>query len=442
MPRCQGTTLDGAQCRNQVPEGERYCHLHSDQVEEHADMQPPPTENDHDNHSQADEEEREEPAVDAEPTEPTTDETMPGEDEATPDEPVPPSQTDADEPGSLRVQRWHFALILLAAFFGGIIGVWSALAIESVWYNRRLAAGEPADPRRVAFEVERQGPATATPQPVVRDLGVEVASDEWVIKITDVKRAKSLLWNTRRLQPSGQWIIVYGEARNPTTQPVALFATDFRLTVPELNGDVNLHRDATGAAGLQSGVDRTVAGFMGLTIRAGKTVPLVLAFDVPDVGEQATLWLADTGVGIDLGAVKQAPLLPTPLPTATPTLAPTGTFTPTRTSRPSNTSRPTRTLTPTITPTPTVTPTSTPLVEFSATVVAPRGLVVRAGPGPDFQRLGSLREGTDVIITGRDDTGFWVRGRAPSIGLDGWISASFLEIEGDVTSLPIVEPTS
>jgi len=201
-------------------------------------------------------------------------------------------------------------------------------------------------------------------------LGEEVRTKECLVTISEVKRAERLPWKNRKLEPDGQWVIVYGEVENLITKEATLYSHDFELTTPSLEGEIKVHGDATGAAGLEAGVERTVAGWGGLDIKAGQSVPLVIAFDVPDVVEQATLQIADAKGGINLGSVKQAAMLTTPTPTNTP--IPTDTPLPTNTPRPTNTPLPTATPLPTDTPLP---PTDTPVP--AATPIPPTPTPVR-----------------------------------------------------------------
>lgn len=58
-------------------------------------------------------------------------------------------------------------------------------------------------------------------------------------------------------------------------------------------------------------------------------------------------------------------------------------------------------------------------------------LNIRNGPAVDYQAIGYLYKGDCVALIGRNRTGSWVE-------IDrGWISAGFLEVEGDVMLLPV-----
>lgn len=83
-------------------------------------------------------------------------------------------------------------------------------------------------------------------------------------------------------------------------------------------------------------------------------------------------------------------------------------------------------------------PTMSPVGELTAVVTA-RGLNVRAGPGVEYPRLGAVAGGTELSLTGRNEAGTWVRGSAEEEGLEGWLSADYMQIDGDVEALPVLE---
>ena len=104
----------------------------------------------------------------------------------------------------------------------------------------------------------------------------------------------------------------------------------------------------------------------------------------------------------------------------------------TRISYPTYTPRPMGTPVPTRQPNPTSTPWAIPAV------VTARGLNVREGPGVDYQPLGAVGQGTELVLDGRNRSGTWVHGRAPDEDLEGWLSAGYVKIHGDVMTLPVV----
>jgi hypothetical protein len=82
---------------------------------------------------------------------------------------------------------------------------------------------------------------------------------------------------------------------------------------------------------------------------------------------------------------------------------------------------------------PTGTPTSEPL---TGTVTA-EALNVRAGPGPDYQVVGTVHQDDTLTLMGRNQDQSWLymtRG-----DLTGWISAKYVAVSGDLSTLPITE---
>ncbi|MFQ5340774.1 MAG: SH3 domain-containing protein [Anaerolineae bacterium] len=121
-----------------------------------------------------------------------------------------------------------------------------------------------------------------------------------------------------------------------------------------------------------------------------------------------------------------------PEPTVEP--SPTATATPQPSPSPSLTSA----TSPTLTLTPAATPTPLPEGVLTAVVTA-RGLNVRAGPGIEYTRLGAVAGGTILTLSGRNEAGTWVRGRAEEENLEGWLSAKYMRIDGDVMALAVLE---
>lgn len=139
-----------------------------------------------------------------------------------------------------------------------------------------------------------------------------------------------------------------------------------------------------------------------------------------------------------------SPFMPPPPPTATPTvtIAPTPQSAATAppvaraatTVLPSPTRRATATAEPTATPAPS--PTALPTL-----AVATQGRVnVRAAPSDESEVLGVLDAGTEVTAIGRAQDSQWLRVLAAD-DLMGWITAStsLVTVDGDITTLPIVE---
>jgi hypothetical protein len=91
------------------------------------------------------------------------------------------------------------------------------------------------------------------------------------------------------------------------------------------------------------------------------------------------------------------------------------------------------------TPSPVPSNTSLPTVEsLKARVTADR-LSCRYGPGPEYLYLFAFRAGANIDLVGRVDAENWdwvlVENQVPC-----WVSANFIEVQGDILNLPIVYP--
>lgn len=89
------------------------------------------------------------------------------------------------------------------------------------------------------------------------------------------------------------------------------------------------------------------------------------------------------------------------------------------------------------TPTPTPAPAPTSPTGVTA-VVATGSLNVRSGPGVAYSILTAVNQGTTLAVTGRNAAYSWVQVTTPN-NLTGWVSAGLVNINGDTTSLPIVD---
>jgi hypothetical protein len=121
---------------------------------------------------------------------------------------------------------------------------------------------------------------------------------------------------------------------------------------------------------------------------------------------------------------------PTLTATQTPTTTnpPTPTATATITRTPTQTSTPTQTLTPSITPTPTFTfPTITALMQSNC----------RYGPGTAYLYAWGMYTGDSGQVWGRNDSGTWLWIQPDKIKYQCWISASVVEIHGDIFTLRV-----
>ena len=119
--------------------------------------------------------------------------------------------------------------------------------------------------------------------------------------------------------------------------------------------------------------------------------------------------------------VTETPFLPTATdsPTPTETLTPTPLASETASPFPSNTALPT-------------------VASLEARVTADR-LSCRYGPGPEYLYLFAFRAGANIELIGRVDAENWnwvlVENQVPC-----WISADFIDVQGDILSLPILYP--
>ena len=91
--------------------------------------------------------------------------------------------------------------------------------------------------------------------------------------------------------------------------------------------------------------------------------------------------------------------------------------------------------------TPTLLPSDTPLpsVESLKATVTAKLLSCRYGPGPDYLYLFAFRATANIKLIGRVDAENWdwvlVENQVPC-----WVKATFLDIQGDIKSLPVVYP--
>ncbi len=152
------------------------------------------------------------------------------------------------------------------------------------------------------------------------------------------------------------------------------------------------------------------------------------------------LWILTT-LACSLGSGGQT-ASPPPVVADTPTdISLTETFTPipslTATVEPSQTSTPL----PSDTPAPTETPTLIPIptVESLKAKVTAERLSCRYGPGPEYLYLFAYRQTANIKLVGRVDAENWHWVMVEN-QINCWVSAQFLEIQGDPLQLPIVYP--
>ncbi len=186
---------------------------------------------------------------------------------------------------------------------------------------------EPAQPLDTTSSIPAEAlgaplaslPSTPTPTPFPTiPPGQELQVGDLYITITLVGRAPYLHLGENKLKPRGQWVVAFGRVRNTGDGTVYLYPEDFAFSISSLEGYLFLNEEATGCAGLQSGIPGTLTIASGFEVPAGETVPFVVSFDVPLASGQATLWIVDARTGVDLGPVEQIEALWRPLPTSTP----------------------------------------------------------------------------------------------------------------------------
>lgn len=115
----------------------------------------------------------------------------------------------------------------------------------------------------------------------------------------------------------------------------------------------------------------------------------------------------------------------------TPFVSPSPSPTATRTKSP------TRVL---IAPTPTVVPPS-PTQPIEVTGTAKENLRVRAGPSTAAAAVDRLNKGDVVKILGRTAAKDWLQIPLPTNpNARGWVSAQFVQINGPIDAIPIVQP--
>ncbi len=144
------------------------------------------------------------------------------------------------------------------------------------------------------------------------------------------------------------------------------------------------------------------------------------------------LWLSTTLVlaacSGGLSFLGQPTATPTPVPTATATFTRTPTSTATVTPTPSRTATPTITLTPSITPTPTF---DFPDVEVTTQAHC------RYGPHTAYLHAGDLYPGDHGLVWNRNHGSSWLWVKWDKQSWACWVSASVVEVEGDVETVGI-----
>ena len=166
---------------------------------------------------------------------------------------------------------------------------------------------------------------TLAPQPtagmVIVGINEEILTKDWALTVTGVERTDSLEWQGQDLVPVGQWVIVWAEVRNLTTELTLLYDSDFKLTTPELTGEIKQNGSATRAAtALRYDPADTVADFLGMRVEAGSNRPMAVAFDVPPSAVELVLHVAGDAGEVTLGRVDAIAAMSTSPTTATSAL--------------------------------------------------------------------------------------------------------------------------
>ncbi len=81
-------------------------------------------------------------------------------------------------------------------------------------------------------------------------------------------------------------------------------------------------------------------------------------------------------------------------------------------------------------------------VQITGTVTTSAdALNVRSGPDTNYPIVGTRAPGASVVVDGRDASSDWLQISLASGGEIGWVSASYVHIDGDVALLPVLKPT-
>jgi hypothetical protein len=141
------------------------------------------------------------------------------------------------------------------------------------------------------------------------------------------------------------------------------------------------------------------------------------------------------------GPAAQETAVDTPTATTVPTNTPTPTSTPTEAPTATSTLEPTATWTKTPTRTPTRTPTKTPTPQPMA-IVDTETLNVRGGPGTDYDILGVVNKGDELVIVGRLADNSWYQ--IDYKRQKGWIFGGLVIAENadDVPVITDIPPTN
>jgi N-acetylmuramoyl-L-alanine amidase len=69
-------------------------------------------------------------------------------------------------------------------------------------------------------------------------------------------------------------------------------------------------------------------------------------------------------------------------------------------------------------------------------------LSVRSGPGSEYAVIGTVHQGEQVQAIGRNSANTWVKIRALTSGLEGWLGVAYVQLTVNITNLPILDSSS
>jgi hypothetical protein len=81
-----------------------------------------------------------------------------------------------------------------------------------------------------------------------------------------------------------------------------------------------------------------------------------------------------------------------------------------------------------------------PLYQFMAVTPGLPGFLaaVRSGPGTGYPKVGALKQGDEVTVTGRNKAGTWLA-ITTADGTEGWAYAEYIRVDTAVESLPVAQ---
>jgi SH3-like domain-containing protein len=82
--------------------------------------------------------------------------------------------------------------------------------------------------------------------------------------------------------------------------------------------------------------------------------------------------------------------------------------------------------------------TGTPAAQVLTGTVTAEALNVRSGPGADYDAVGAVYKNDVLSVSGRNEDASWLH--ITKNGIDGWVAASHVNLNGDVEVLAVVAP--